>query len=987
MNRLTQHCNYKSQPHRPYSVAVVLPRTTHRRVFTVSSVKSQLDSRKTPSTTPKMPKGKAKKDNPDLYQGSPEPSEPSMAPEAVSHRRGGTHKVRDEDKTNSIYDNYNYKELLDAAKDRGIYRKDMKKMEMAWALKRHDEEKKKAEHDAMVAHQRKMQEAKREQEKKAAEKQKMIDAKRKRRVEKMRMRDRDESVSDDTMSDTEIEAEENTRDEYQGENIGQVLSDESWDSTCTESSIRSIDPPISPDCKLRLFEWPYECMPPLHAIPPCIIVEGSLPRQVPYAPIKLITTHTRQKICLPGTKYPPAVSPFFVPILNHATRIAARNGHLTGILRHATLERGTEWAERTHVQGWNACLYFAPAARNPTKQLADSYRKWEFEDRKLLSVSGEARERRHGQREKNKRMKMVDVYESCKWRPQAMGYVPAYLDYGMKETDEGSRTLENLFYIRFPDCDVPHYYFWANKGERDRVEDMDRREVDCGQELGVKGKYPRKSWNPPTTESCQGGFNGEEGEMGGQLEEEEEALYRRSSVGVGKVQEWLNGVSPMPTILPESEDEVDNVVREEKEDMCPFCCMHWVAMTLRERAEHMLSHSTTESSTRRRTSTPFRVPTQRSRVHSPRLSTDTGVDADINTPRKPTFLLNPPAALRLKTLSRKAAFTRRSLDKTYMAGSPSSPSHTPSSYLPTPKYSYNPPDHLNALYDPRKRSASSMDSQDVLETYRVRERRSVETSGNRGPGEAVGLFTLERRKSEQLDPSYTPTSTKTARKRRRITDPTYRYVAHSSDDEEELESLIAEKDRYCDMLPSPVLSDRKLEPLRSRKTKAGCNGMRENEVPAAVKKKKRRNIVDPTYRAGTRSPESSASEIMASISPVLADKVLRPLKSHKRNMETRDAIRALKKRRKITDTTYRDTETATVVSPNSSEVELPARKKWTLETRKVVKIVRFNDEPVVIQSKVEDTDEEAVSLDEKSDGLSESESQETKMGRPWCAVM
>jgi len=184
-----------------------------------------------------------------------------MAPQAIAHRRGGTHKVRDEDRTDSIYDTYNYKELLDTTKERGIYRKDMKKVEMAWALKRNDEEKKKAEHQAKMEHERKQQEAQKEREKKAAQRQALNAAKHKRRLEKTQERDRDESVSDETLSDTEIKLEAYTRNEYACEPIGEVLSDESWDSTSTESSTRSTDYIPKHDCKLRLFEWPYDYMP------------------------------------------------------------------------------------------------------------------------------------------------------------------------------------------------------------------------------------------------------------------------------------------------------------------------------------------------------------------------------------------------------------------------------------------------------------------------------------------------------------------------------------------------------------------------------------------------------------------------------------------------------------------------------------------------------------------------------------------------------
>jgi hypothetical protein len=52
-----------------------------------------------------------------------------------------------------------------------------------------------------------------------------------------------------------------------------------------------------------------------------------------------------------------------------------------------------------------------------------------------------------------------------------MGYVAAYLDYrgdggGRRAWEkEEKRVLENLFFVRFLGCDVPHYYFWSREGE------------------------------------------------------------------------------------------------------------------------------------------------------------------------------------------------------------------------------------------------------------------------------------------------------------------------------------------------------------------------------------------------------------------------------------------------------------------------------------------------------------------------------------------
>jgi len=418
-----------------------------------------------------MPKGKAKRRNPRPYHGSAEPYETRQG---SSHRRGGTHKVRDENKTDSIYDNLNYKELVETAKERSLYRKDMKKVEMAWALKHDDENRKRAEQDARIARRRKIEEAKKEEERRAAEKKAQLIAKQKKRREKEKRRERDESVSDDTVSDTDLEDDEDAGDEYNRERFGQALSEESWDSSSSESSAASVDQIYEPGCRLRLFEWSNQTMP---SVKPrgwdykrwCPL---PLPCPVTYAPLKITTMYSKQKLILPGAKYPPGVDPDFVPILNPLVRSAARNGHLLGPLRRANIERGTDWAQRTLIQGCNGHMYFHLGSRNETKVLADTYNKWYLENRKLLRVKGKGngdpsdRAARHAQRQRNKAKMTAEVYEASQYRPLAMCYVPAYLEYGGPVRDSvGKKSLENLFFVRFPGCDVPHYYFWAREWE------------------------------------------------------------------------------------------------------------------------------------------------------------------------------------------------------------------------------------------------------------------------------------------------------------------------------------------------------------------------------------------------------------------------------------------------------------------------------------------------------------------------------------------
>jgi hypothetical protein len=89
------------------------------------------------------------------------------------------------------------------------------------------------------------------------------------------------------------------------------------------------------------------------------------------------------------------------------------------------------------------------------------------------------------------------------------------LDYG-RATDlhNERRSIENLFFIRFLSCDVPHYYFWTKEGEwadpTVRNFDWDPAEVDARQTMSFDfmedddagdGLYPvqrhtRKLWSP-----------------------------------------------------------------------------------------------------------------------------------------------------------------------------------------------------------------------------------------------------------------------------------------------------------------------------------------------------------------------------------------------------------------------------------------------------------------------------------------------------------
>ncbi|KAF1914081.1 hypothetical protein BDU57DRAFT_333157 [Ampelomyces quisqualis] len=442
-----------------------------------------------------------------------------MAPQAAPHRRGGTHRVKDADKTNTIFDDYDYKLLKAECIARGVYVKDMKKVEMAKTLAKNEREKKEAEREAIRERAREQQRLEREKQEENDRRLKADAVKHRRRMEREAKRANDENVSDTTPDEDEIQAmyemyEDNSENADQGP-AGWALSEESWDSTSTESSYHSMNRADLPDCKLRLFEWSYmeppspvkrsvfdpepvetparrgvgvrmwvgtdEVDPKTCALLPSPTAEGQreppIPRHVPYAPLKVLTTYTSEKLFFPGQTYPPGVDADYVPVLSERTRHAARSGVLEGVLRKASIEPAAYWVDRTQIQGWNARMFFHLPPRNEQKQLKDVYEKWYLESRNLLRVkplgdgSALTRKQRHDQRHKNKGKKQADVLDASEYRVPAVCYLPAYLDYSIdaESVEEAlqheEHRFENLFYIRFPGCDVPHYYFWARKGE------------------------------------------------------------------------------------------------------------------------------------------------------------------------------------------------------------------------------------------------------------------------------------------------------------------------------------------------------------------------------------------------------------------------------------------------------------------------------------------------------------------------------------------
>ncbi|KAJ4383815.1 hypothetical protein N0V86_000658 [Didymella sp. IMI 355093] len=395
----------------------------------------------------------------------------TMAPQ---HRRGGKHAVKDEDLTHTKYDEYNREQLLAAVKEAGCYVKDDKKSVMARKLAEHDQNKQYEERRA-ARERKEKEEVKQQKLANTAQAQKDRQEARASRNEEREMR---RELGEDVSSNSDDTDDDRGRCDAHELTItgGEALSEATWEDTSSETTVRSQNPPVRPACRLQLLEWPYPNSPPssLSSDPE----PEHYPALLAYAPLKLATTITHEKLTLPGKTYPVGVDPDYVPTLDTLTRSATRHGHLLNQLSHAIIEPASLWRARTTVQGWNGRMYFALAPQSlhdkKDARLDDVYRKWHTAHAKLLQPTPGVtdvkadRQARFKQIATEKRRRVAEVYEASSWKPRALVYMPAYLDWetGTSDEDVGrDRTVENLWYVRFPGCDVPHYYFWSREGE------------------------------------------------------------------------------------------------------------------------------------------------------------------------------------------------------------------------------------------------------------------------------------------------------------------------------------------------------------------------------------------------------------------------------------------------------------------------------------------------------------------------------------------
>jgi hypothetical protein len=421
-----------------------------------------------------MPKGKPKARNPILYKNdeSVQNEIRSVVPQGAAHRRGGTHCVKDSDRTNTHWDDKSYQELLIVAKDRGVWRKDMPKKQMAKALAAKDRADRVAAKKVADEANKLRKEIEEKSQKEKEEKEKRQWEKEARRRERERLAALGEDLTSSSSDEDDGPSDGNV-------GVGQILDDEDDESTTTITTIASSLAPISPALKLRIFEWQYgnvpDSSPPLSPILPSNHFQGTepLPIKIPYMVMNVVTTKTRETLELPGCEMPEEVGPDFVPSLPEHTKDCARNGVLLSPLRNAVIERGSDWAARTQVQWWNGRMYFHLPPRKSKTDLASVYAKWR---KKKIANSQERRKVGAGiqklepkakvqQRLQDQREKMLDVYAASEYRPPIC-YVPSYLGYPLLDDDEEvEKSPHNLFYIRFRGVCLPHYFFWADPAE------------------------------------------------------------------------------------------------------------------------------------------------------------------------------------------------------------------------------------------------------------------------------------------------------------------------------------------------------------------------------------------------------------------------------------------------------------------------------------------------------------------------------------------
>ncbi|KAF2743637.1 hypothetical protein M011DRAFT_214586 [Sporormia fimetaria CBS 119925] len=414
---------------------------------------------------------------------------PKKKGQAAPHARGGTHRVKVEDLTNTKYDTWNRAQLEAEFRDRRhIYVKDLKKAEIAKRL---------ADDDAKQAEKQKEKDEKRKKEYEARKKNADAEARRKadddrRRREREAKKARDEEArlererqiqAGKAQAVQEVESAEESYFSDSDSNSGITVRHESdyASTTPTETSPSTVpESPLFPNARLRMMEWsrsepdgvPPEVVPPewRQWRPNVGALRGM---KLEYFPMDLVTIFTNERVPMPGMKNPEKIGPDWVPNLTENVKRCARNGVLIGTLAKAQIVRGEIWSQRTVVQYTEGHMYFklVPRAQN-APNYAVVQRAWKRKywpkkprDPKNGHVYERTPEEKARAFKDYREIKQKERFATQVGRPY-IGFAPVHLDYPRRHRKkDGARRRDNLFFIKFPGEILPSFHFWTREGE------------------------------------------------------------------------------------------------------------------------------------------------------------------------------------------------------------------------------------------------------------------------------------------------------------------------------------------------------------------------------------------------------------------------------------------------------------------------------------------------------------------------------------------
>lgn len=449
-----------------------------------------------PPKTPKSASGKgtakkereksAKEDNIDLCA-----SATTLKPN--KQRIGTTHRVKEEDRTGTKWDNEYYETLRGECRERGLLHNNLKKAQLAKQLAEDD-----ARNDVAAVEKRR-----RETQQKIQEE---VERKRK-EVEKAKSIAQREQQRNEGGNETDEGYLINLCDRRTtGELI--TLSDTATTTeTATHNSVSSSYHSNIPYQTLSIFEWPYPELPspsppktpttphynpdlPMHLIASTPPIQ---PVRMEYKYMFLQTTKSNEGVVLPGKKTLPNLSPDFVPRPSPEAVQAARNGVRIKQLRRTKIESGKDWNKRTQLQWWNGGMFLEDFqipkewdADQPSLSEAPSPGAVETTSPTSLSKSGSRSKSRSRSRskklqsraksqlkskpargrntsERNRKQLAFEAASSTIRSKNPVLYVPACLD--MDNDDGFPHTLDRLFYITYLDQEMPHFFFWTRPGD------------------------------------------------------------------------------------------------------------------------------------------------------------------------------------------------------------------------------------------------------------------------------------------------------------------------------------------------------------------------------------------------------------------------------------------------------------------------------------------------------------------------------------------